>query len=276
MEVQHYINATEMYWYQCSRVVFEDEVARWELSRSSRYGLLEAYERKPHRRLIEASDDDSLKGFVKAWGPLRFSLDAWTGSDAVESYRRERDLLRAWVLLLTAVQKRARLHEVAVGLLRLNSAPWSIWIRHRLGIPGSPELPLDDDALSRVSGATDGEILDICKFLVGSFPAPTPSFAIQGKGKGMTLRPTLGTYSLMDALRWMVWQDVFTESPFQFCEECHRLIYPTTKHKRKFCPDGCAQRVAARNWRREDLAKKRLAKAANKEKEEINGANKTR
>ncbi len=99
MKVQHHINTGERgYWYRCSRVEFIGETVKWELGPASRYSFYEAYEKTPHSQLIEAADDVALRGFVKSWGPLRFTLDSWSGSDPIENYSdRERDKLKATV-----------------------------------------------------------------------------------------------------------------------------------------------------------------------------------
>jgi hypothetical protein len=239
-----------MNWFRSIRVVFEGETASWELSRTGRYDLMQAYTRKPHRRLAEAIDDDSLKSFVRAWGPLRIRLDAWSGIDPINVYRHERDRFRAWVLLLAAIQKSEGLHEAALQLLKLDSEPFGIEIRRRLGIPGELKTALDEAALVRVAEATESEILDVCDYLVGSLPVPPPSLEIKGTRRAKTLRPTVGSYSLLSALYWMVWQDIFMETPFRFCEECNRLIDFPDKHDRKFCGPKCAHNQTSREWQR--------------------------
>ena len=104
MKVQHRINAAGGHWYRCSRVEFIGETAQWELNPNSRYSFYEAYRRAPHRQLVEANDDTRLRNFVKAWGPLRVTLDSWSGSDPIERCRLERDKLRATIQVLTSVE----------------------------------------------------------------------------------------------------------------------------------------------------------------------------
>lgn len=249
MKSQYTINAPEgPRWYRCKHLEFVGETATWELSRESEYGLLAAYQMAPHRQLIQATDDRSLKVFVKAWGPLKIALNAWKGSDSIAFYRRERDLLRASVLLLSAIQGGEGLREAAIDLLKLDSEPYGIEIRRLLGIPKGLKPSLDEAELSRLAKASNAEILNVCGFLVGSFVVPAPSFEVQAKGKGTILRPTLGVYSILSALRWMVWQDIFVQKPFQICAEinCGKFINFGTERDRKFCSDKCAHRKAAR------------------------------
>jgi hypothetical protein len=252
MKVQDHINTEYAGWYRCIRVTFEGETVRWELSRTGKYDVLKAYARKPHRRLAEATDDDSLRSFVKAWGPLWINLNAWSGSDSLVFYRHQRDLFRAWIQLLDAIQNGKSLHDAAIRLLGLDPGTWAIWIRNRLGIAGELKAPLNEEALSRVARADENEIGEVCSYLVGSMPVPTPSIEIQGKGKSKILRPTIGSYSLLSALYWMLWQDIFLGNPFKFCEECNGLIDFKDKHDRKFCSPECAHRKTAREWERQN------------------------
>jgi integrase len=92
-------------WYRCKRMAFKGELAIWELDPTTRYNYSEAYRMAPRRQLLKANDDDALRVFVRAWGPLRFSLKAWSGSDPIETYRRQRDEWTAGVRFLTSVEE---------------------------------------------------------------------------------------------------------------------------------------------------------------------------
>jgi hypothetical protein len=262
MKVQHHINsADEPKWYRCKRVDFTGETANWELSRTGQYGLLTAYQKTPHRQLIQATDDDSLRAFVRAWGPLRMTLDSWTGSDPITLYRSQRDAFRAWVQLFAAVQKGEALYEAVVNLLHQDPVPFAIPIRHHLGLPAEVNAGFDEAVWMRLAKASKDEIVWICRFLVGAFPVSpfAHSFAINQTRKGLNLVARMNFLGLMDALHWMLWQDIFSDNPFQFCVECGKLIPFTSRHARKFCPDGCAHRRTAREWqqRKREKEKKR-------------------
>ncbi len=269
MKSKYHINAPEgPKWYRCRRVEFVQETVTWELSRRSEYGLLAAYQMAPHRQLIKATDDNSLRVFVKAWGPLRIALDAWKGSDSIAFYRNQRDLLRAWALLFSTIQEGHGLREAAIDLLKLDSEPYGILIRSLLGIPKGLKPSLDEAELSRLANVPEVEFLKVCDYLVGSFVVPAPSLEIRKKGKETILCPTLGIYSIIGALHWMCWQDVFAENPFQKCAErnCGRFIDFTTGHDRKFCSPEHAHRWAARE----------SAKRKRQERRDANGTQKTR
>jgi len=263
MKVQKHVNTqTGDFWYRCKRVVFEQGLVKWELSRTGRYELLKAYAQKPHRQLVEASDDNALQVFVKAWGPLNLTyLKAWEGCDSISNYRRERDTLQAWVRFLTAIGSPAYLYDSILSLLRLFNKGDFVWLRHRLGI-GSLESGFDEDVEKRLASATPSEIADVCSYLAGTFPLlPFPHFVFDSTGKGGPIvRASSGITSLTTALYWMVWQDIFMESPWQFCEECHKLFQPDFHHKRKFCVPDCAHRKAARESAQRKREEERKAK----------------
>lgn len=84
---------------------FKGETAIWELDRTKRYSFSEAYQKAPHRQLLKADDDDRLRAFVRAWGPLRFSLETWSGSDPIETYRKQRDEWAASIRFLTSAEE---------------------------------------------------------------------------------------------------------------------------------------------------------------------------
>ena len=268
MKLQKHINTIdEQVWYRCKQVEFTGETATWELSntKTGRYGLMAAYEKAPHRQFVQATNDDALRAFVKTWGPLRMTLDrdVWAGSDPIPVYRHQRDLFRAWVLLLTAIQKNDGLHDAVVGLLRHDPEPFAKQIQPRLGLPCAG---FDEAAWERLAGASKTEIVWICEYLVGSFPVTSlaHSFAIGQTRKGLTLAARPNFLGLMDALYWMVWQDIFRENPFQFCVECGKLIPSTSRRIRRFCPDGCAHRRTGREWQQRKREKEKKTDGTSK------------
>jgi hypothetical protein len=261
MQIQKHVNPKAGgSWYRCERVVFEQGLVKWELSRTGRYELLKAYAQKPHRQLIEAGDDNALRAFVKTWGPLDklFLPKAWEGTDTITSYRRERDTLQAWVRFLAAIESPRYLHDAILGLLRLFDKGEFIWFRGRLGISGRLKDGFSNDIERRLGNATQNEIADVCDHLAGIFPLHVfPRFVIDRTGKGSIVAASSGVNSLTTALYWMVWQDIFMENPWQFCEECHKEFQPDFHHERKFCFPECAHRKAARESARRKREKER-------------------
>jgi hypothetical protein len=162
------------------------------------------------------------------------------------------------VRLITAIQSSKNLREAALDLLRIDAEPYAVHVLHRLGFPPDRRPRFDDEVQKRLANASENETEDICKFLVGAFPfSSVPAFEVHRTNSSYTCSATLGIHSLMTALYWMVWQDIFMENPFQFCEECSRLIPQTTKHERKFCSTECARRKTGREWQQRKRAKEK-------------------
>jgi hypothetical protein len=255
MKVQHHINSDGPFWYRCKRVDFLAETATWELSQTGRYALLEAYQKGPHRQLATAADDEQLRTFVRAWGPLRARLGAWSGSDPIDSYRNERDRLAAIVKLLASVAQPEHQREALLELVRLSERDLAFesvleGLRLIFPIPGEYPLGFDPNIQSWIEEATQKDIQKATEHLVCNFPLRNSggTFTVAKEGRRSVVRASLGIASLGEALEWMVWQDIFRDNPFQFCVECGKLIPSTSRHVRRFCPDGCAHRRTAREW----------------------------
>lgn len=271
MKVQHHINtAAGGYWYRCSRVEFIGETVKWELSPASRYSFYEAYERTPHRLLIEANDDTALRNFVKAWGPLYFSIpweSEWGNSQPIENYRNERDKLQATAQVIASVEDREMqrpalmrlletLHKTSLDGISLFS------VRQILQIPGDMQSGFDQSFRDWLEGATSHQI-EAATFAVVNeghllwASLTSPRFLVERMGRRNVLRAELGLMSLFDALNWMIWQDVVQKHPWQFCAECRRVFQPETRHEKKFCSDECAHRKTAREWQQRKRKKEK-------------------
>jgi hypothetical protein len=265
-------------WYRCKRVEFSGGTATWELSQTGRYSFSEAYRMSPHRQLMQASDDDALRAFVKAWGPLRFSLDTWSGSDPIEVYRTERDKWTAGVRFLTSVEEPEMQRSALLRLAefrRTDSEPPFQFFLNMLRTPGLFQIPgslqqdrFDEDLHRWLETATQKQIEAATVFLVPRFAhsAWIPGFSVVRSGSRNVLRASLGIHSLLDALSWMVWQDVLQSHPIKFCAECRGLIDSTYKYEKKFCSYECAHRQTSRE----------SAKRKREERKRNNGTKKTR
>ena len=112
------------------------------------------------------------------------------------------------------------------------------------------------------------EIRSAIQFVLETYPIVIPlRLKVARHKKGFILQARWLLDNLETALRWMVWYDAFRTDPVLCCEECRKFFKPESAHKRKYCSPDCGRRVAARNWRRKDLAKKRLAKEKDPRKE---------
>ncbi len=276
MKEQHHINGTQgAGWYRCKRVEFAGEMATWELSRTSRYSFFEAYQMTPHRQLIQADNDPALRAFVKSWGPLRESLNAWSGNDPIEMYRRKRDHLTASVRLLASVEEPEMQRSALVGLSEISrvdsiyDSSFDIFLtglRAQFPIPGSACSGFDPNIRQWLETAEQKQIEAATVILVSEVPLSlaSPSFSVERLRHGNALRASLGIHSLADALNWMVWQDVFQDHPFQFCAECRKLFQPDTRHEKKFCSPECAHRKTAREWQQRKRNKERKSNGTQK------------
>jgi hypothetical protein len=252
------------YWYRCKHVEFAGETATWELNSGSRYSLFEAYEKTPHRQLIQADTDVALQAFVKAWGPLRPQLDAWSGSDPIEMYRNERDALTASVRFLTSVAAPEMQRPALLGMSELSRTDTTMqsflrMLRFNFQIPGEMQSSFDADIHQWLESVEQKQIRAATAYLVSGFTLSLaiPSFTVETIGNRDELKPSLGIHSLTDAIRWMVWQDVFQKHPFQFCVECRKLFQPEYMHKKKYCTDICARRKASREWEQRKRTKEK-------------------
>ena len=70
-------------------------------------------------------------------------------------------------------------------------------------------------------------------------------------GHKYVVHASLFINNLIEALFWMIWQDVSQKKPFKFCAECQRLIKQKTAHERKFCPGRCGGRKTDREAKEE-------------------------
>jgi len=270
MKVQKHINSDGPFWYRCKRVDFHAETATWELSQTGRYALLEAYQKAPHRQLATATDDDQLRAFVKAWGPLRGRLDAWSGSDPIDKYRNERDRLAVIVKLLASVAQPEPQRDVLLELVGLSERDPAVEImlkslRFYFPIPGEYPFDFDPHIKPWLERATQNDIQKATEYLVSGFPLRgRHTFTVAKEGRKSVVRASLGVVSLGDALEWMVWQDMFQNHPFQFCAECRELFQPDTRHEKKFCSPECAHRKTAREWQQRKRDNRRKSNGTQK------------
>jgi hypothetical protein len=272
MQIQKHINATDVEWYRCKRVSFDGETATWELGQSSKYNMLEAYQMKPHMQLINAATDEALRAFIKAWGPLRVSLDTWSGCDPIEKYRRKRDELTASVRLLASIEEPGMQRQTLQELVQLGNTDDDAFhiflatLRAKFRIEGEMQSGFDVNLQSWVETASAKDIEVACITLVSLLPLEkfTHELKVDTAGKSNVVRASIGVTTLEEALHWMTWQDVFHRHPFQFCVECRALFQPDWKHARKFCKPECAHRKSGREWQKRKRANERTTDGTQK------------
>jgi hypothetical protein len=272
MKHQDYINRTsENFWYRCKRVTFADEIATWELSQTGRYEFSEAYKMAPHRQLIRATDDDSLRAFVKAWGPLRNGLNAWSGTDSIAIYRRVRDRLVVSARLLASVEEPELQRPALLVFVKSLSADDMFpsilaGLKKRRGPSSDVEVGVDVDNEEWVKSLTQKQLDSIAREVAPFFAVSAIShgYTVERKKTGNILKASLMIPDLKEAMIWMMWQDVAQSHPMQFCVECRELIEFTTHHAKRFCSHACAHRRTGREWQQRKREKERHSNGTQK------------
>lgn len=215
----------------------------------------------PHRQLIQARDDESLRTYVQAWGPLRPELDNWCGADPILDYRKVRNRITALARLLASAgdpeeQRSALLESMKFTPDGNEGGKWSAgWTQAYKGA----QIDRGTRLSVWLEKATPKQLEIFTTTYISHVAAPFAAtrFTAVRKGSGYVLRDLLGFKSVVHALYWMVWQDVYRERQFQFCSECRRLYQPDTRHERKYCSEICAHRRTAREWQQRKREKER-------------------
>jgi hypothetical protein len=240
MESVHRIDTQKIQnFFCCKSVALVGDTLKWELNSASPYDPMDAYAKAPHREFMRAEDDKALESFVKAWGPLWIGVGDRPGESSLPLVRDSRNLLIAWTNLFTDVENSADPRKAAISLLRKDSLLYKLWsVSHpRLCGDGDVEAAFTAEVETSLLSASKNEIADVCEFLIGVFPASTFGHGITTlrTRTGIQLRATIRFLNLLDALYWMVWQDIFHKKPFWYCEVCHRLIPVNSIRVRRFC-----------------------------------------
>jgi hypothetical protein len=139
-------------------------------------------------------------------------------------------------------------------------------IRGQFSLPGKPAAGFDGDVLNWVEEASDRDVEKACLDLIPLLPqcAFVHHLRVERKARVNVVKAQFAPFSLIDALHWMVWQDVFHEHPFQFCEECRKLFQPDWQHAKKYCSPECAHRKTAREWQQRKREKQRRTNVTHK------------
>ena len=282
MKYKDHITSKSFYWRRCKKVDLEGETACWELE-NEKYDIIRAYEQAPHRIFLQAEDDDLLLAFLKSWGPLEgdFSTDLQRlavevkGRSVVRELRYERDMLRWTVKLFASIEtldtanQRALLMEFKSlwedkrAYVLAERANWTEAMRIRFPeasrypsipfrLPGTPAAKITD---RWIATASPEYVEELCHGLLNEVHSePKLGYALDRGEDRCVVRGIVKFTSLADALRWMLWQDLFQGHPLRFCAECPKLIENSSRHDKKFCSPICASRKTAREWQRRKRA----------------------
>lgn len=268
MKTQHPTYApTGFSWCRCARVNVIDGNVVWKLRKDAQYTLLDAYSKRPHLQLAEATTDDKLIAFVRAWGPLRrIPLEQQNkGSDPLADYRGVRDYVAASLRLIDAVsstsEQRSAIRQFVeakhwYGDTRyIGCAILCRYSKHPRGLDAGLQ-----DHLPWLESAPKTIVQRVCEELVYLIITATanPQLAVVKGERGPEVQARVNVFSLPDALLWMIWRDIDSKVPTLVCEECHRLYQPNSRHETKFCKEECAKRKHGREYQKRRRAKARI------------------
>jgi hypothetical protein len=288
MKLQHHIDALSVHkWPRPSYVTLSSGTLRCELG-NGRYALQDSYRLSPHAQFLNARNDSEMCAFVKAWGPLYLhdgQRNSGIATFPLREFHAERRWLAALLGMFTSIESASAERESLQEFIEAAVEGDRCSASYDPNVEAFPLVQLRSacnvqESLSEwAAQATIGEIRSAVQFVVESYSptlAPFSGLRVVREGRKSILKFMWALPDLQTALRWMVWYDFARRDPLYCCDECHRFFRSESKHARKFCGEVCAKKVSARNWRKKDLKKKRLAKEANKEKRETNVTHKTR
>lgn len=259
MQVQLYVNAIKPgEWFRCRDVQVSAGELVWEADWERRYMLANAYRLAPHVRFLNLKTDRDFRDFVTTYGPLTNDP-----RHTLASYQRFQAWLRATLMLIKALERSRKglgpLRDALAEFFRVTPegqpseglVPGYNWesLLAEFSVPYDPAewVPRSDLSLVRA-------VARVC-LKDGLWANGGLDVALRRGGVEVTAGWSI--FNLRDALIWMCWHDLYRRRPLVICDECRTVLQTNTAHKRKYCSTECAHRVAAREWRRRDLRKKK-------------------
>lgn len=264
MKVQHHIDVGHGRWASCKSVTLRDDALHCTLEPKQTYDLTEAYEDDLHIRFANANSDKDLIAFVRGWGPLYIPNWQIPPNGVVSQPLSRCRAYQRWIkaLLDLHVAFKQEEHEQEALLVFLGAEQES----------HSPDEPISfvmlrlsfniaEDVLDFVKSANTSTVQALIRFLIPvSSGTMNVNLVCRDEGNNRRLEAGWDIPDLHTAIQWMIWYDEFTKHPVICCPECRKVFRGETAHARKFCGEVCAKKVSARNWRKKDLEKKRIAK----------------
>jgi hypothetical protein len=125
------------------------------------------------------------------------------------------------------------------------------WIAGHFAAYRAAQLGKDVKFSHWLETATPSQLKAVTETFISAVAAPHAPNRVRAvqKGSSFVLKDAFIFPSIIGALYWMVWQDVYRERQFQFCSECRKLFQPEWRHAKKFCSQECAHRKTQREWR---------------------------
>jgi hypothetical protein len=282
MQYQHRINRQYIVqsWPRPVQVTQVGDNLECVFSSAKRYDLEASYQFAPHAEFLNAKTDSLMGAFVLNWGPLELNSDyknTKTMTVRLREYSAARRLLAALQGIFKAVEslsfERQSLKEFLEAIAE--NARFSDEFDGYESDDFQPlrqAFEINESLFGWVARIPNAQVRAANQWLLeDNLRSPSYIFDISSKDRKPTIRTRVALTDLKATLRWMIWYDVYQSTPLYCCPECKRFFRPPDRRLRKYCPDGCSQRVAARTWKRKDAAKKRLLQELLKKEESSNG-----
>jgi hypothetical protein len=281
MKVQHRIDVGRGRWASCKSVTLRDDVLHCTLEPKQTYDLTEAYEDDLHIRFANANSDKELIAFVRGWGPLYIPNGQIPPDGAVSLPLSRCRAYQRWIKALldlhVAFKDAEREQEALMAFIEAEQESYRpdepvsfVMLRLSFNIAG--------DVMDFVKSANTSTVQALIRYLIPlvSGTMSSVNLVCRDEGKNHRLEAGWDIPDLHRAIFWMIWYDEFTKHPVICCPECRKVFRGETAHARKFCGEACAKRVSARNWRKKDLEKIRIAKEKELRGRKPSGTQKTR
>lgn len=279
MQVQHHVNQSPLAnWPRCKTVTVAGDHLVCVLDFAHTYKFTGAYRYAPHTQFLNLKTDEDLARFVRTWGPLYMVNDKGQSEPLsdISVYRRFQAWFGALVkLAYTFEQPRPEQESLRESLREFVSAEKE-WSGNNMGIMAINLLysvPQDHRSMRaqrRVAAqdpdrwipkADEAVIRQAAAFCIESSLHVSVGIRATVRTRQCEVRAGPEVRTLLDALKWMYWQDLSMRRPVLCCPECRTFFSPTTAHAQKFCTYECAHRVAARNCARKRRAAHRILRS---------------
>jgi len=268
-------------WPRCKGVTIDDDCIVCEIDQENAYDLADAYKDAPHSHFLNCSSPAELCEFIETYGPLFLATkdgrpvllprDDKQPLKSLAFYWKFQRWLKSLLKLIRALKDSTGVRQAMIdffdadlaadrGDLNLRS------FRHEApaGLRLAQFMKMRDPQSAMGLGEwlrnmPESFVLDAAAVLVHASIVVRSRLLVRRKGmrkgRAVLARPVL--VNLGQAIEWMCWEDEFLKNPLEFCQACERSFRPKSGHRRKYCGNKCAQKMASKEYRRRESLKKR-------------------
>ena len=258
------------HWMRCSRVAIEDGNFVCDLDWTRTYDLETAYSKDPHLQFLNCANDEDLRCFTRAWGPLYLRStggpdDEWRTGRARRSLAECRSALRRFrgvKGILEAAKGNGNEHTALAEFLAADEEAFQLQTPgeepiHQFSLKLSHQI--EGSIFSWIKTAPIVQIRQALKYCVEvevTMPM-TGGVRVVPHGRRTKVVPSYRLFTLRDALAWMMWFDEWNTNPPTVCPACHTVFRPPSLHKMKYCGYPCAHRIATQKYRQRKRGRKK-------------------